>query len=105
MLGIVAWLQVLVQETLAGEPHLAFLGSLATGLVMTRSSMNFDDSTARSSHANTHTVATSSNSMPRRVPKNASQSTSPWPTPRRGSRPSSNAVTQSSGSEASRVDA
>ncbi|WUL14114.1 hypothetical protein OHS18_41260 [Amycolatopsis sp. NBC_00355] len=27
-----AWLQVLVQETLGGEPHLAFLGSLAMGL-------------------------------------------------------------------------
>ncbi|WP_328443215.1 hypothetical protein [Amycolatopsis sp. NBC_00438] len=32
MLGIVAWLQVLVQESLGGEPHLAFLGSLAMGL-------------------------------------------------------------------------
>ncbi len=47
---------------------------------MTRSSANFDDSAARSSRANTHTVATPSNSMPRRVPNNASQCTSPWPT-------------------------
>jgi hypothetical protein len=105
MLGIVAWLQVLVQETLGGEPHLAFPGSLATGLVMARSSMNFDDSTARSCHANTHTVATPSNSMSRRVPKNAFQSTSSWPAPRRDLRPSSNAVTLDSGSEASCVDA
>jgi hypothetical protein len=62
MLGIVAWLQVLVQETLAGEPHLSRSRVRSRrGLVMTRSSMNFDDSTARSSHANTHTVATPSN--------------------------------------------
>jgi hypothetical protein len=89
MLGIVAWLQVLVQETLAGKPHLAFQGSLATGLDERR----FGVVCGGGSHANTHAVATPSNSMSRRVPKNASQSTSPWPTPRRGSRPSSNAVT------------
>ena len=45
--------------------------------LVTRSSMNLLDSIARSSQANTHTVATPSKFIARSVPNSASQSTSP----------------------------